>query len=61
MNEQDAKERQIEDGDMVRVLNDRGECELIVSVGQNVLSGVVVSQGLWADQKAKTFGEWPHT
>lgn len=43
MNEQDAKERQIEDGDMVRVLNDRGECELIVSVGQNVLSGVVVN------------------
>lgn len=54
MNEQDAKERKIEDGDMVRVLNDRGECELVVSVGQNVLSGVVVSQGLWADQKAKS-------
>lgn len=53
MNEQDAKARQIEDGDMVRVLNDRGECELVVSVGQNVLSGVVVSQGLWADQKGK--------
>ncbi|PRR92740.1 MULTISPECIES: molybdopterin oxidoreductase family protein [unclassified Bacillus (in: firmicutes)] len=53
MNEQDAKAREIEDGDMVRVLNDRGECELVVSVGQNVLSGVVVSQGLWADQKGK--------
>ncbi len=35
------------------LLNDRGECELIVSVGQNVLSGVVVQQGLWADQKGK--------
>ena len=54
MNEQDAKERKIEDGDMVRVLNDRGECELVVSVGQNVLSGVVVSQGLWADQRGKS-------
>ncbi|PRS61285.1 oxidoreductase [Bacillus sp. GBSW19] len=53
MNEEDAKAREIEDGDMVRVLNDRGECELVVSVGQNVLSGVVVSQGLWADQKGK--------
>lgn len=53
MNEQDAKARKIEDGDMVRVLNDRGECELVVSVGHNVLPGVVVSQGLWADQKAK--------
>lgn len=53
MNEQDAKARQIEDGDMVRVRNDRGECELVVSVGHNVLPGVVVSQGLWADQKGK--------
>lgn len=49
MNKQDAQAAGIEDGDMVRVWNDRGECELSVSVGDTVLPGVVVSQGLWAD------------
>ncbi|TGU70408.1 molybdopterin oxidoreductase family protein, partial [Mesorhizobium sp. M00.F.Ca.ET.186.01.1.1] len=44
-----AQQVGIEDGDTVRVWNDRGECELVVSVGENVLPGVVVSQGLWAD------------
>lgn len=49
MNLQDALGAGIENGDTVRVWNDRGECELKVSVGDNVLPGVVVSQGLWAD------------
>ncbi|HBZ83477.1 MAG TPA: oxidoreductase [Brevibacillus sp.] len=49
MNQADAQQVGIEDGDTVRVWNDRGECELVVSVGENVLPGVVVSQGLWAD------------
>jgi len=50
MNAADAEASGIADGDRVRVWNDRGECELIVSVGETVLRGVVVSQGLWADQ-----------
>ncbi|MEH7156516.1 molybdopterin-containing oxidoreductase family protein [Neobacillus drentensis] len=49
MNHQDAFSVGIEDGDMVRIWNERGECELKVSVGEQVLPGVVVTQGLWAD------------
>ncbi|MBU8878089.1 molybdopterin oxidoreductase family protein [Bacillus sp. FJAT-29790] len=49
MNLEDASSAGIADGDHVRVWNHRGECELKVSVGESVLPGVVVSQGLWAD------------
>lgn len=49
MNIKDAKAAGINDGDMVRVWNERGECELKAAVGELVLKGVVVSQGLWAD------------
>ncbi|MFK9091802.1 molybdopterin-dependent oxidoreductase [Bacillus salipaludis] len=49
MNQLDARAAGIEDGDMVRVWNQSGECELQVAVGENVLPGVVVTQGLWAD------------
>lgn len=50
MHAADAETSGIADGDKVRIWNDRGECELTVSVGETVLRGVVVSQGLWADQ-----------
>lgn len=49
MNHQDAVKAGIEDGDTVRIWNKRGKCELKVSVGESVLPGVVVTQGLWAD------------
>ena len=51
MNHQDAEKRGIEDGDMVKVWNDRGECVLKVVMGSDdaVLPGVVVTQGLWED------------
>ncbi|HWO96176.1 MAG TPA: molybdopterin oxidoreductase family protein [Bacillus sp. (in: firmicutes)] len=49
MNTNDALTAGITDGDTVRIWNNRGECDLVVSVGENVLPGVVVSQGLWAD------------
>ncbi|WHY66417.1 molybdopterin-dependent oxidoreductase [Neobacillus sp. SuZ13] len=49
MNQLDALTEGIEDGDTVRIWNQRGECELKVSVGDQVLPGVVVTQGLWAD------------
>lgn len=48
MNIEDANKLEIQDGDKVCVWNHRGECELTASVGDSVLSGVVVSQGLWA-------------
>jgi anaerobic selenocysteine-containing dehydrogenase len=49
MNIEDAAVAGIEDGEYVRVWNHRGECQLKVAVGENVLPGVVVTQGLWAD------------
>lgn len=50
MNEKDAEASGIQDGEQVRVWNSRGECMLTVAVGEHVLPGVVVSQGLWADK-----------
>ncbi|MEH7331207.1 molybdopterin oxidoreductase family protein [Neobacillus drentensis] len=50
MNQKDALAAGIQDGERVRVWNERGECVLKVSIGENVLPGVVVSQGLWADE-----------
>lgn len=49
MNSADALAASIKDGDTVRIWNDRGDCELVVSVGDTVMQGVLVSQGLWAD------------
>ncbi|WP_057915266.1 molybdopterin oxidoreductase family protein [Peribacillus muralis] len=49
MNRKDALDAGIEDGEQVRVWNHRGECVLKVTLGENVLQGVVVTQGLWAD------------
>lgn len=51
MNVKDALAKGIHDGDQVRVWNHRGECEMKVSVGENVLPGVVVTQGLWGGAK----------
>ena len=47
MNQHDAELRGIEDGAVVRIWNERGECEMAVTIGEQVLSGVVVSQGFW--------------
>lgn len=52
MNAADALALGIAGGDAVRVWNERGECELTAAVGEDVLPGVVVSQGLWADSPA---------
>ena len=53
INQKDAESRGIEDGAAVRIWNDRGECELTAVVGDQVLPGVVVSQGLWSDMPGK--------
>ncbi|XEC95158.1 molybdopterin-dependent oxidoreductase [Paenibacillus tarimensis] len=45
----DAAELGIEDGEEVLIRNTRGSCKLIAAVGEEVMRGVVVSQGLWAD------------
>ncbi|MFP7297185.1 molybdopterin oxidoreductase family protein [Neobacillus niacini] len=49
MNLKDAAASGIKDGDQVRVWNQRGECLLKASVGENVLPGVVATLGLWSD------------
>lgn len=46
MNAQDALEGNIHDGDEVRIWNERGEIVLKAAVGENVLPGVLVTQGL---------------
>ncbi|WML58977.1 molybdopterin oxidoreductase family protein [Neobacillus sp. PS2-9] len=50
INQKDALPLGIRDGDQVRVWNDLGECVLKASVGESILPGVVVTQGLWADR-----------
>ncbi|QJD86648.1 molybdopterin-containing oxidoreductase family protein [Cohnella herbarum] len=47
MNAKDAAARGLQHGDPVRIWNDRGECRLAVKVANNVLPGVLVTQGLW--------------
>ncbi|WP_246946166.1 molybdopterin-containing oxidoreductase family protein [Bacillus pinisoli] len=49
MNEKDADSLGIKAGEYVKVFNSRGACTLKASVGETVLPGVVVTQGLWAD------------
>ncbi len=43
---QDAKERDIRQGDLVRVFNDRGECRLYAEVTQDTQPGLLVAEGL---------------
>ncbi len=44
---QDAEERGIADGDLVRVWNERGECYLWARVSYETILGVVVSPSIW--------------
>lgn len=48
----DARQRNITEGDRVQIWNDRGTCYLSARVGTDVLAGVVVSQGLWWEDEA---------
>ena len=47
LNEVDAQAAGIAAGDLVRIFNSRGECLLRAVPGNNVLPGVLVTQGLW--------------
>ncbi len=53
MHSEDAALKRIKNGDSVIVWNDRGDCELTASVGNDVLPGVLVTQGLWAGSDHK--------
>ncbi|MEK5059606.1 oxidoreductase [Paenibacillus sp. FSL H7-0326] len=43
----DAEHRGIEEGDQVVVYNDRGTYQLTAKLGETMLPGTVISQGLW--------------
>ena len=47
INTRDAATRKIETGDWVEVMNDRGRFTAKASVGEEVKSGAIVSQGIW--------------
>jgi anaerobic selenocysteine-containing dehydrogenase len=47
MHPHDAKPRGIQNGDTVKIRNDRGTFQAKASIGDNVKPGVVVSQGCW--------------
>lgn len=54
MHTEDAESLGIRSGDRVRVWNSRGSCELTATVGDDVVRGTVVSQGLWADAEGNS-------
>jgi anaerobic selenocysteine-containing dehydrogenase len=47
LNAEDATHRQIQDGDAVRVWNDRGECRLKARLSDRVKPGVAVALSIW--------------
>jgi len=47
MNASDAEARSLKSGDRIRMWNERGEVRMAVRVADNVLPGVLVTQGLW--------------
>ncbi|HSB10288.1 MAG TPA: molybdopterin oxidoreductase family protein [Blastocatellia bacterium] len=47
LNAEDAASRAIEDGDAVRVWNDRGECQLKARITDRVKPGVAVALSIW--------------
>ncbi|PID20290.1 oxidoreductase [Sporosarcina sp. P3] len=53
INQHDAESRGIADKSTVRIWNERGECIFTVSVGEQVLPGVVVSQGILGDSSGQ--------
>ncbi|OBR66937.1 oxidoreductase [Paenibacillus oryzae] len=49
MHRDDAAALELAEGDQVLVRNDRGEVKLTLKIGEDVLPGVLVTQGLWWD------------
>jgi anaerobic selenocysteine-containing dehydrogenase len=47
INPADAGARGITDGDLVRVFNERGDCQYYAEVTEYTREGVVVAEGLW--------------
>lgn len=47
MHPQDAAARKLQDGDMVRIYNDRGETLRTLRISEDTREGVVVAEGIW--------------
>ncbi|HMG36168.1 MAG TPA: molybdopterin oxidoreductase family protein [Blastocatellia bacterium] len=47
LHQQDAQRRGISDGDMVKVWNDRGACQLTAKISDRVIPGVAVAPSIW--------------
>lgn len=47
INPADARSREIQDGELVRVRNDRGQCELVARVSDRVKPGVACALSTW--------------
>jgi anaerobic selenocysteine-containing dehydrogenase len=47
LNSLDAERRGVKTGDKVRVFNERGECTLWASVGDDLRAGVAINKGIW--------------
>lgn len=53
MHTEDAEHLGLTDGERVLVRNDRGEVKLTLKLGEDVLPGVLVTQGLWWDDEER--------
>lgn len=53
MHTEDAERLGFTDGERVLVRNDRGEVKLTLKLGEDVLPGVLVTQGLWWDDEER--------
>jgi anaerobic selenocysteine-containing dehydrogenase len=51
LNRYDAEKLGVQSGEQVRVWNEQGACILKARVGDSVLPGVAVTQGLWGADK----------
>ncbi|MBF0128672.1 MAG: molybdopterin oxidoreductase family protein [Alphaproteobacteria bacterium] len=61
MNPSDADARGIAEGDLVRVFNDRGSCQLWVRIAEAARPGVVASHGQWWSRHYPDGGNANHT
>ncbi|WP_169081481.1 molybdopterin-dependent oxidoreductase [Paenibacillus sp. PL91] len=53
MHHENAEALGLADGERVKIRNDRGEVEMTLRIGSDVLPGVLVTQGLWWDDDRK--------
>ena len=53
----DAKSRDLEDGSVIRIHNQRGECQAVAQISAELPEGVIWAHDGWADLNTLTMGE----